>query len=262
MVEFVSGREGHVALVTGAGTGIGAATVRLLAERGMEVALVGRRRDLLADSARAVEMTGGTALVLQGDLADPGLPRRLVEQTMDTFGRLDVLVNNAATIAVGPLESYTLPQLDTHLAVNVRAPFLLTQEATTWLTTSPDGAIVNVSSSVGSIVKPGNALYGMTKAALEYFTRASAYELADRRIRVNGIAPGPVETPIHEVWADDLDAAYADLSRRIPLGRMAKPVEVAQWVWVLVDPATAWTTGIVVHVDGGQVLGLPPDAGG
>ena len=79
----------------------------------------------------------------------------------------------------------------------------------------------------------------MTKAALEYLTRASAYEFADRRIRVNCIAPGPVKTPIHEVWADDLEAAYADLSRRIPLGRMAVPEEVAVWVWTLVDPATA-----------------------
>ena len=71
-----------------------------------------------------------------------------------------------------------------------------------------------------------------------------------------------METPIHEVWADDLEAAYADLSRRVPLGRMAVPEEIAVWAWTLVDPASAWTTGNVIHVDGGQVLGLPPDAGG
>jgi NAD(P)-dependent dehydrogenase (short-subunit alcohol dehydrogenase family) len=258
----MSGREGHVALVTGAGTGIGKASACLLAERGMHVALVGRRRELLEETARVIEAAGTSSLVLPGDLGDPTLPGRLVEQTVGTFGRLDVLVNNAATIAVGPLAAFTVEQIDRHLAVNTRAPLLLTQEATAPLAGSPGGAIVNVSSSVGSIVKPGNGLYGMTKAALEYLTRASAYELADRRIRVNCIAPGPVETPIHQVWADDLEAAYADLSRRVPLGRMAMPEEIAVWVWTLVDPASAWTTGNVIHVDGGQVLGLPPDAGG
>jgi NAD(P)-dependent dehydrogenase (short-subunit alcohol dehydrogenase family) len=258
----MSGREGHVALVTGAGTGIGKATACLLAQRGMHVALVGRRRELLEATARAIEAAGGSALVLPGDLGDPTLPEQLVQETVQALGRLDVLVNNAATIAVGPLGEFTLEQIDRHLAVNTRAPLLLTQEATSPLSDSPDGAIVNISSSVGSIVKPGNGLYGMTKAALEYLTRASAYEFADRRIRVNCIAPGPVKTPIHEVWAEDVEAAYVDLSRRIPLGRMAASEEIAVWVWTLVDPATAWTTGNVIHVDGGQVLGLPTDAGG
>ena len=258
----MSRRDGHVALVTGAGTGIGAATARLLAERGMHVALVGRRRELLEETSRAIETVGARSLVLPGDLGDPGLPHRLVDETVRTLGRLDVLVNNAATIAVGPLDGFTLEQIDRNIAVNTRAPLLLTQEATPALSDSPDGAIVNVSSSVGSIVKPGNGLYGMTKAALEYLTRASAYELADRGIRVNCIAPGPVRTPIHEVWADDLVAAYADLSRRVPLGRMAEAEEIAVWIWTLVDPATVWTTGNVIHVDGGQVLGLPPEAGG
>jgi NAD(P)-dependent dehydrogenase (short-subunit alcohol dehydrogenase family) len=258
----VSGREGHVALVTGAGTGIGAATAVLLAAQGLDVALTGRRPERLEEVAGRVQEAGRRALVLPADLAEASAPRALVGETLAGLGRLDVLVNNAATIAVGPLGSYTQEQVDLHLAVNVRAPFLLTQAAIAPLAASPDGAIVNVSSSVGSIVKPGNTLYGMTKAALEYLTRACAYELAGSRVRVNCIAPGPVDTPIHEVWADDLAAAYADLSRRIPLGRMARPEEVAVWVWTLVDPATSWTTGNVVHVDGGQVLGLPPDAGG
>ena len=119
-----------------------------------------------------------------------------------------------------------------------------------------------MSSSVGSIVKPSNLLYGMTKAAMEYFTRAAAYELADDGIRVNCIAPGPVDTPIHETWADDLEAAYADLARRIPLGRMGEPDDIAHWVWSLVAAESRWTTGNVIHVDGGQVLGLPEAAGG
>src|SRR5204862_6058598 len=125
---------------------------------------------------------------------------------------------------------------------------------------SDDAAIVNVGSAVGSIVTPGNMLYGSTKAALEYLTRAWAYELADDRIRVNCIAPGPVDTPIHATYSDDLEETYADLARRIPLQRMGQPSDLAAWVWFLLSPDSAWTTGNVIHVDGGQVLGIPEEA--
>jgi NAD(P)-dependent dehydrogenase (short-subunit alcohol dehydrogenase family) len=146
--------------------------------------------------------------------------------------------------------------------VNVAGPFFLVQEALPALRRSADAAVVNISSSVGSIVKPGTMLYGSTKAALEYLTRAWAYELADDRIRVNCIAPGPVDTAIHATYSDDLDATYADLARRVPLGRMGTVDDLALWVWYLVAPESAWTTGNVIHVDGGQVLGLPEAAGG
>jgi NAD(P)-dependent dehydrogenase (short-subunit alcohol dehydrogenase family) len=112
------------------------------------------------------------------------------------------------------------------------------------------------------MVKPGTMLYGSSKAALEYLTRAWAYELAADGIRVNCIAPGPVDTPIHATYSDDLAATYADLARRILLGRMGNVRDVATWVWLLVAPETAWTTGNVIHADGGQVLGLPEAAGG
>ena len=112
------------------------------------------------------------------------------------------------------------------------------------------------------MVKPGTMLYGSTKAALEYLTRAWAYELGADGIRVNCIAPGPVDTPIHATYSDDLDATYADLARRVPLGKMGHVDDIAAWVRFLVSPESAWTTGNVIHADGGQVLGLPPSAGG
>ena len=171
-------------------------------------------------------------------------------------------MNNAAVIQNGPLESFSRDAFDRHYAVNVAAPFFLLQQALPALRLSPDAAVVNLSSSVGSMVKPGSMLYGSTKAALEYLTRAWAYELAEDRIRVNCIAPGPVDTPIHATYSDDLGTTYADLARRIPLGRMGTVEDIAAWVWFLVAPESGWTTGNIIHADGGQVLGLPVSAGG
>jgi meso-butanediol dehydrogenase / (S,S)-butanediol dehydrogenase / diacetyl reductase len=248
----------RVAVVTGAGTGIGAAAARLLAANGCAVVLVGRREQQLRDAATEL----GAAEVVVADLAEPDAPQRVVDATLAAFGRLDVLVNNAAVIRNGPFGEFTLGDFDRHVAVNLRAPFFLTQAALPLLREGDAPAVVNVSSSVGSIVKPGTTLYSVTKAGLEYLTRANAYELAQWGIRVNCIAPGPVDTPIHATYMDDLEVGYADLARRIPLGRMGRVEDIARWIWLLAAPDTDWTTGNVVHVDGGQVLGIPEAAGG
>jgi NAD(P)-dependent dehydrogenase (short-subunit alcohol dehydrogenase family) len=251
--------DSRVAIVTGGGTGIGAAAAKLLAANGLGVVVVGRRRELL-DSVCAE--LGDSAVAVAADLGDPDAPASVVEQALAVFGRVDVIVNNAAVIRTGPIDSVTRDELDHHYAVNVAGPFFLLAAALPSLRASEDAAVVNVSSSVGSIVKPGSMLYGSTKAALEYLTRAWAYELAEDGIRVNCIAPGPVDTPIHATYSDDLDATYADLARRIPLQRMGTVDDIAAWVWFLVAPESRWTTGNVIHVDGGQVLGLPASAGG
>jgi NAD(P)-dependent dehydrogenase (short-subunit alcohol dehydrogenase family) len=248
----------RVAVVTGAGTGIGAAAARLLAANGCAVVLVGRREQPLRTVAAELD----AAEVVVEDLGERDAPQRVVEAALARFGRLDVVVNNAAVIRNGPFDSFSLDDFDVHVAVNLRAPFFLTQAALPALREGEAPAVVNVSSSVGSIVKPGTTLYSVTKAGLEYLTRANAYELAQWRIRVNCIAPGPVDTPIHATYLDDLEEGYRDLSRRIPLGRMGVVDDVARWVWWLASPDTDWTTGNVVHVDGGQVLGIPEAAGG
>jgi NAD(P)-dependent dehydrogenase (short-subunit alcohol dehydrogenase family) len=249
----------RVAIVTGAGTGIGAATARLLAAHGLDIALVGRRAAPL-DSV-AAEL-GRRTLVIDADLGDPAAPGLVVRRTLAELGQVDVIVNNAAVIQTGPLDSFSREEFDRHYAVNVGGPFFLVSAALSSLRASADAAIVNISSSVGSMVKPGTMLYGSTKAALEYLTRAWAYELAPDRIRVNCIAPGPVDTPIHATYSDDLEATYADLARRIPLNRMGRPDDIAAWVWFLIAPESQWTTGNVIHADGGQVLGLPEASGG
>jgi 3-oxoacyl-[acyl-carrier protein] reductase len=160
------------------------------------------------------------------DLAEPEVPRRVVEATLEELGQIDVLANNAAHIRNGPLEAHSIEDFDVHYAVNVRGPRFLARTPRRRCAAardpairrrSGDPAILNVSSSVGSMVKSGTMLCGSSKAALEYLTRASAYELAADGIRVNCIVPGPVDIPHSRHVHRRLEAAYGDLARRIPL---------------------------------------------
>lgn len=244
-----------VTIVTGAGSGIGAAAARLLASRGHAVVLVGRRAEALEEVAATIAAAGGTALCIPADLADPAVPALIVERAVASFGGITGLVNNAATIKTMPLADYPLPVIDAHWAVNIRAPFLLIQAALPWLLQSK-GAVVNISSSSGTIVRSGQSLYGMTKAALEYLTRSFAGEFARQGVRVNAIAYGPVDTPIHRTWATDLGAAYAWLREQVPLGRIGTAEEAAWFIGLLLSDEAGWLTGVVLPVDGGQALDI------
>jgi len=242
-------------IVTGAGTGIGAAASRRLAASGWNVALVGRRADLLEAVAKQIREKGGRAVVVSADLAEAAAAKSVVERAAAAFGTIDALVNNAAVIKVLPLAEYTPEILDQHWAVNIRAPFLLIQAALPHLKRR-GGAVVNISSSSGTILRPGQSVYGMTKHALEYISRSLAGELAPDRIRINALALGPVDTPIHETWATDLKAAYEWLAKQVPLGRIADADEIARWIEILVSPDSSWMTGAVIPLDGGQVLDI------
>ena len=161
-----------VAIITGAGSGIGAATAKLLARHGYAVVLVGRRRELLGGVQREIEKDGAVATVIAIDLASDGAAERIVEETIESFGRLDVVVNNAAFIQTGPLDEVSTELVDAHYDVNVRAPLLLARASLEHLRRSPDASLVNVGSSLGSTLMPDTMLYGSTKAALEYLTKA------------------------------------------------------------------------------------------
>jgi NAD(P)-dependent dehydrogenase (short-subunit alcohol dehydrogenase family) len=247
--------NGRVAIVTGGGSGIGAATARRLAARGMTLVLVGRRRERL--EAVAAEL--GDAVVVQADLGEPGAPAAVVEAALERTGRVDAVVNNAAQFALRPFGEFEADEIDRLLAVNVRAPFLLVQAALPALRRAPAAAVVNVSSAAAQMYRPTQALYALSKAALEHLTRQLALELAPDRIRVNAVAPGPVPSDfaagvLTEEQVRERMAAVAPL---IPLGRFGTPDDVALWIEHLVDERAGWLTGAIIPVDGGRALGPP-----
>lgn len=246
----------RVAIVTGAASGIGEATARLLAERGLEVAVVARRRDRLETVASEIDAAGGRAHVIAADLAERDGPARVVAGVLETCGRLDVIVNNAATFKLLPVEEFTLDDFDQHVAVNVRAPYFLVHAALDALRASPAPVVVNVSSAAAVMYRRGQTIYGLTKAALEHLTMNMAAELAPDGIRVVCIRPGPVATEIHTAVADP-DERLRTLGKLVPLGRVGQPDEIARWVGHLVDPEAAWVTGSIFTIDGGRVLGPP-----
>jgi len=248
------GLRGAVVIVTGAGSGIGAATARQLGAVGARVVLVGRREALLTDVAAEIAEAGGDALSVPADLADQASPRRIVDACLNHYNRLDGLVNNAAVVRHMPVADWDAGCFDEHLATNVRAPFFLIQAALPALRESPVRSVVNISSSSGTLQRVGQSVYGMTKSALDYLTKTLAGELAPLGVRVNGIAPGPIDTPIHATWADDLDEAYRWLAGQVPLGRIGAPEEVATWITLLLSPLASFMTGAVIPLDGGQVI--------
>jgi NAD(P)-dependent dehydrogenase (short-subunit alcohol dehydrogenase family) len=254
-----TGLAERAAIVTGAGSGIGAATARLLGSRGMAVALVGRRRETLEEVAAEIDAGPGSAVVVQEDRADAAAPRRIVDAVIERAGRLDVIVNNAGHLRLTLVEDVSLEELDAHLAVNLRAPYLLVQAALPALKASPAAVVVNVSSAAAAMYRSRQTVYGMTKAAIEHLTKNLAAELAPDGIRVNCIRPGPVDTPIHRTAVADPEARLRELGNLVPLGRVGRPEEIALWIGHLVDPDARWVTGSVLVIDGGRVLG-PPEA--
>ncbi|MFC9914974.1 SDR family NAD(P)-dependent oxidoreductase [Streptomyces sp. NPDC127197] len=193
---------GTVALVTGASSGIGAATARGLAEHGASVALVARRKDRLEDLAAEIEKAGGTALVVEADIADRNQAEGAVEQVVERFGRLDTLVNNAGLMLLGPVVGADAEEWDRMIAVNLQGLLYTTRAALPHLLRAAEQGprqvadIVNISSQAGRVASKGYGVYNLTKFGVNGFTESLRQELAQRHVRVGVLEPGAVETEL------------------------------------------------------------------
>jgi NAD(P)-dependent dehydrogenase (short-subunit alcohol dehydrogenase family) len=252
--------DGHVALISGGGTGIGEAIARAFARAGATVAICGRRRDVLEAAANGLEKeTGGRVLAIAGDVANRADCERMVAETVSRLGGLDVLVNNAGVSRGGPLGSMSEPAVHEVVDVDLKGPVFLTQAALPHLTRSGKArraSILNISSSVTMHPVPNFSVYSAAKAGLDMLTRCWAIELAPARIRVNAILPGIVRTPVFESMLpkEAIETHLARFAKLTPLGRIGTPEDVASLALFLSSPASEWTTGAVIPLDGGLSL--------
>ena len=239
--------DGKIALVTGAGRGIGRACALALADAGAELVLVSRTRSELDEVAAAIQSKGGKAdpLVLDVTRSDA------LRDAIASLGRLDILVNNAGINWPQPFLEVDEPTLDLLLGLNVRAAFLVAQAAARLMVAQGTGVIINMSSQMGHVgSERDRTVYVMTKHALEGLTKAMAVELAPRGVRVVSIAPTFVETPLSRPFLDDPETRRWIINR-IPLGRVGTVEDVASAVVFLASPAAALVTGSSLLVDGG-----------
>ena len=240
--------KGKVALVTGASKGIGAAIARIYAEHGASVMLSSRKQDALEATASTID---GETEVFAANAGDPDQARACVSATIERFGALDVLVNNAATNPYyGPTIDIDLPRFDKIVEVNLRGPFVWTQEAWKQSMADKGGSVINISSVGGLKFSGPIGVYDMTKAALIHLTKHLASELGPA-VRVNTIAPGLVKTDfaraLWEPGGDRTDWPW-------PMKRLGEPVDIARAALFLASDLSSWLTGDVLVVDGGGMV--------
>ena len=244
----------RVALVTGASSGIGRATALKFASEGARVALVARRAHKLAEVVQQIEAAGGTAKAIPADVSSDLEIERVVRETVQAFGGIDVLVNAAGIIATGSIETTKLKAWDDMMNLNVRVPFYMIQCAMPHLI-ERKGSVVNVSSVTGIRAFPNVLAYCTSKAAVDQLTHCVALEVASKGVRVNAVNPGVIVTYLHRTSGmnDEAYAKFLEHSKTThPLGRVGQPEEVAELIFFLASPKSGWITGVSCPIDGGR----------
>ncbi len=240
-----------VALITGASQGIGRETALALAQAGAKVAVAARNEEKLAALVGEIEAAGGTGLAVKMDVADVEQVKAGFKEVLDKFGRLDILVNNAAITRDGLSMRMKPEDWEAVLKTNLTGAHLCIQQALATMMRARAGRIINISSVVAQSGNAGQANYVAAKAGLIGLTKAVAIEIASRNITVNAVAPGFIETPMTDVLPDKVKE---ELKTRIPLGRMGSPRDVAAAIVFLASDEAAYITGHVLNVNGGMHL--------
>jgi 3-oxoacyl-[acyl-carrier protein] reductase len=240
-----------VALVTGASQGIGRDTALALAQAGAKVAVAARNEEKLASLVGEIESAGGSALAVKMDVADTEQVKSGFRQVLDKFGRLDILVNNAAITRDGLSMRMKQDDWEAVLKTNLTGAHLCIQQALSTMMRARAGRIINISSVVAQSGNAGQANYVAAKAGLIGLTKAIAIEIASRNITVNAVAPGFIETPMTDVLSEKIKE---ELKTRIPLGRMGAARDVAAAIVFLASDEASYITGHVLNVNGGMHL--------
>ncbi len=246
---------GQVAVITGAGRGIGRGIAIRLAREGMRLVIAGRTAEAVERTAAELRELGAEALPVVADVGQTKGVDRLFDATLSEYGAVDLLVNNAAELRRIPFAQVDTDLLDRQLATNVRGPFLCSQRAARAMLGAGRGSIVHISSIGGLRAHRPGLPYDLTKGALDAMTRAMALDLAPAGIRVNAVAPGAIHT---ERWVGPEHPAYQAVARRIPLGRFGQVLEIGAIVAFLASPEAGYITGQVIYVDGGATAQLTP----
>jgi NAD(P)-dependent dehydrogenase (short-subunit alcohol dehydrogenase family) len=243
--------EGRVAVVTGGGTGIGRGSALVLAERGADVVLAGRRPEPLASTAQEVEALGRQALPVSTDVTDAGQCQALVDATLDRFGRLDILVNNAGGAETKSIRTWTEEEWLQVLALNLGTVWHLSRAASRPMLDQGKGAIVNISSGASLLAMPQAAPYGAAKAGVNNLTGSMAAAWTPKGIRVNGIAVGAVRAAslLDDAARYDLDPEAIGLTNAS--GRLGEPEEIGYAVLFFASDASSFCSGQTLYVHGG-----------
>jgi len=246
--------QGKVAIITGASSGIGRAAAQLFAENGATVVALGRSEKELKSLRDDLQEAQGTLKIQLADVLELTQIEKVVNDCIETFGQIDVLVNAAGIILNGSIENTALEDWDKMMNINLRSVFSMMQRCVPYLEKTK-GNVVNISSVAGSRAFPGLLAYCVSKAAIDQLTRCSALELAPKGVRVNAVNPGVVVTSLHkrggmpeENYQDFLEHSKTTH----PIGRVGEPSEVAELIYYLASEKAAWITGATYEIDGGR----------
>jgi len=248
--------DGKVAIITGASSGIGRAAATEFVKRGISVVAVGRNEADLASLRGETRESAGALKTHLADVTEFTQIDRLLAETVEHFGRLDILVNAAGIIKGGNIENTSIDEWDRMMNINVRSVFYVMQKCVPHLEKTK-GNVVNVSSVTGLRSFPNVLAYCVSKAAVDQLTRCSALELAPKGIRVNAVNPGVVVTNLHRrsgMTEADYEKFLANAKNTHPIGRAGEPAEVADLIYFLASENAKWITGATYSIDGGRAL--------